>query len=61
MGDGRDNRFFRSRHHTPVHQGSEEMDRSGLDILVNDKLAQREEHILAIVNPHDKDPADLPF
>jgi hypothetical protein len=37
------------------------VDRSGLDIFFRDELAQREEHILAIVNPYDKDPANLPF
>src|SRR5512137_1735203 len=61
MRDRGDDRLFRAGHHASVHQGPEKVDRSGLDILVKDELAQREQHILAIVNPYDKDPADLPL
>jgi hypothetical protein len=54
-------RVFGSGYHPPVHQGSEKKDRAGLDTFVTDKLAQRNQHIFAIVNPHDKNPADLSF
>jgi hypothetical protein len=61
MGDRRYYGIFRSGYHSPVHQGAKEEDRAGLDTFVTDELVQRNQHIFAVIDPHDKNPADLPF
>ena len=61
MGDRGYYRLFRPGYHPPVHEGTKEEDRSSTDRFVVDKLAQGDQHILAIINPHDKDPSELAF
>jgi hypothetical protein len=53
--------IFRSGYHPPVHQGTEKKDRAGLDTFVIDELVKRNQHIFAVIDPHDKNPPDLPF
>ena len=50
--------IFRSGYHSPVHQGAKEEDRAGLDTFVTDELVQRNQHIFAVIDPHDKNPAE---
>jgi hypothetical protein len=61
MRDRGNYRLFWSGHHPPVHQGAKEEDRACLDSFVEDELAQRDKHIFAVIDPHDKDPAELTF
>src|SRR5512137_2788245 len=56
-----DDRLFWSGYHSSTHQGAKEKDRPGMDAFVEDELAKRDEHIFAIIDPHDKDPAELSF
>src|SRR5208337_393268 len=61
MRDRGNDRFFRAGNHPPVHQGTEENDRAGTDTLVLDELAKGHEHVFPVIDPHDKDPAELTF
>ena len=61
MRDRGDDRLFRPVTIRPFIRAPRKWIDPAWIFLSMDELAQREQHILAIVYPHDKDPAELPF
>ena len=43
-----------------LHQGAEEDDRSCKDPLIADELPQGDQHVLAVIDPDEKDPPNWP-